>query len=119
MAEKTTEGEKAYPADEQGIEPEPKSSEEVKEEMAEGEADTDVYSAEGREELSDSDGVSTAEEGFMEGEEDKGELGTCASCGAVLGDREEVVEREIKRKKVHFCSEKCAEAGATPEGPEA
>ncbi len=42
---------KTYPAEEQGIEPEPKSSDEIKEDMEEGEKEEDVYSKEGREQL--------------------------------------------------------------------
>jgi hypothetical protein len=121
MEEKTPEKEEeeVYPAEEQGIEQEPRSSEEIKEDMEEGEKEGDVYSAEGREQLGDDSEMSPAEQGFMEGEEEKGELGTCAHCGKILGDREEIVEKEIKGKKVNFCSEKCATSGTTPEGPEA
>jgi len=79
-----------------------------------GEKETDVYTEEGREELTVDEGeISSWEEGFSEGATGKGQAGTCAHCENVLGDREEgVVEREYQGKKMFFCSDKCA--GARP-----
>lgn len=101
-----------YPDAEQGIKANPKSSEEVADEMEEGNKEEDVYSEEGREKLEEEEGIEPFEEGFMEGESGEGSLGACAHCGKPLGDREEVVERKIKGKEVFFCSEKCASGGS-------
>jgi len=86
MADKAqVEGEEveAYPAKEQGIEPE-KTSEEKKEDMEEGEKDEDVYSEEGREKLEEDDEIDDWEAGYMEGAEHKGEQAMCAHCRKVL-----------------------------------
>ncbi|MFC1769369.1 hypothetical protein ACFLZX_06430 [Nanoarchaeota archaeon] len=69
----------------------------------------DVYSEEEREKLVESDSISPTEEAFMEGAEDKGELGVCAKCGKPLSQKkEEVVEKEIDGEIMWFCSSDCA-----------
>lgn len=77
-----------------------------------GEKDADVYSEEGREELTENDEMSAEEEGFVEGAEgqdEKGVHGNCPTCGKTLGDREDgIVEREINGEKVFFCCDECA-----------
>ena len=70
------------------------------------EKETDVYSEEGREDLVDSDEISPAEEGFMEGADGDGQGAKCRKCGKPLADA--VVEREIEGEIHRFCSEKCA-----------
>jgi hypothetical protein len=72
-----------------------------------GEQEADVYTEEGREELVADDEISPSEEGFSEGAEGKGQLATCGSCDAVLGD-ENVIEKEVDGNIVFFCSEECA-----------
>ncbi len=81
-----------------------------------GEHDADVYTEEGREELTVDEGeIAPWEEGFAEGASGKGKNAVCAQCSAVLGDRDEsVVERVYKGVLLFFCSEKCAKAGKKP-----
>jgi len=77
-----------------------------------GEKDEEVYSEVGREKLQEDDEISPTEEGFMEGAEDKGELGTCGSCGKPISqDSEEVVETKVDGEIVWYCNEECAEKG--------
>jgi len=102
----------AYPSEEQGIEPEPKSSEEEKDEMETGEKEEDVYSEEGREKLEEDAEIDTWEEGFMEGAEHKGEQGMCAHCRKVLSQgKDKIVEKEVKGRVLWFCSDECASKG--------
>lgn len=67
----------------------------------------DVYSEEGREDLVDSDEISPAEEGFMEGAHDDGQGAKCRRCGKVLSD--DFIERRKSDEIFRFCSEKCSE----------
>jgi hypothetical protein len=78
-----------------------------------GGQEADVYTEEGREELTEDEGeISAWEEGFSEGAEGS-ESAHCENCDKPLGDREEnVIEKEVKGKILLFCSEKCAKAGA-------
>ena len=69
--------------------------------------DKDIYSEEGREDLVDSDEISAAEEGFMEGAEGDGQGAKCRKCGAVLGD--DFIEKKIDGDICRFCSDECAE----------
>lgn len=96
--------------DEDFAEESDESSDELKEEMDSGEREADVYSEAGREDLVEADELEPDEEGFMEGAEEKGELGHCATCHKVLDtdDKENVIERRIKGDIVWFCSENCA-----------
>ena len=83
--------------------------EQEEQKMHQGEKEVNVYSEQGREELVEEDGMNTAEEGFSQGAEDGGDLGTCATCDKVLGDRDaNIVEKEINNEKVFFCSDECA-----------
>ena len=85
--------------------------EEMEQKMSTGEAETDVYSEEGREELMEDDEVSEWEEGFAEGEAEP-EKAHCAGCGKVLGqDKSKIVEKEVKHTIYYFCCDKCASAG--------
>jgi len=78
-----------------------------------GDKEADVYTEEGEEELTEEAEIAPWEEGFSKGAE-LVEGGHCAHCHKPLGDREEgVIEREYKGETLFFCSEKCAEAGAT------
>ena len=98
-----------YPSEEQGIKKE-KTSEEKAQEMETGKKAEDVYTEEGREKLVEVGEISPAEAGFMEGAEDKGELGNCATCGKPIGEaRETVIERKIKGELYWFCCNDCAE----------
>lgn len=78
-----------------------------------GQAEADVYSPEGREELTEEEGeIAPWEEGFMEGAEGRGGFAECASCEKLLRlKKEDVIERVIRGKRFWFCSEKCAKAG--------
>lgn len=68
----------------------------------------DVYTKEGREELAEDEGeLAPWEEGFAEGAE-KGAYGDCEHCGTPLGDRGEIIEKEIGDEVKWFCSERCA-----------
>jgi len=114
MEKTNVEGEEvdAYPSEEQGIEPEPKSSEEIKEDMEKGEKEENVYSEEGREKLEEDSEISPTESAFMEGAEHKGEQGMCAHCRKVLDqEKDTIVEKEIKGRVLWFCSEECANKG--------
>jgi hypothetical protein len=104
MAEKE---EKTYSAEEQGIEKE-KSSEEKEQEMEHGERDEDIYTDEGREKLEEDGEISPAEEGFMKGASQAGQLGKDALTGEPLMDVEDVVEAEIDGKIYRFVSEENA-----------
>ena len=81
-----------------------------REDMDLGEKDEEVYTEVGREKLEEDDEISPSEEGFMEGAEDKGELGTCANCGKPIPqDSDKVVETKIDGEIVWYCCEECAE----------
>ncbi|MBD3309703.1 hypothetical protein GF351_00635 [Candidatus Woesearchaeota archaeon] len=92
------------------------TSEQIEQEMEEGEKEEDVYSEEGREKLVEDDEIEPAEEGFMEGAEEKGEMAKCENCGKILDtdDKSSIVERELDGEKHWFCSEKCAMGGEQP-----
>ncbi|MFQ5475190.1 MAG: hypothetical protein ACE5DM_05105 [Candidatus Nanoarchaeia archaeon] len=77
-------------------------------EMETGDAEEDVYTEEGREQLVEDDEISTAEEGFMEGAEGLGQQGKCAVCGAILTE-DNTVERKVDGELKWFCSDKCSE----------
>ncbi len=70
-------------------------------------ADEDIYSKEGREDLVDSDEISPAEEGFMEGAHDDGQGAKCRKCGKVLMD--DFIERKIGDEIFRFCSDECVD----------
>lgn len=78
------------------------------EEFALGEAEEDVYTEEGREDLEESDEISNVEEGFMQGWEEESKVSRCANCKKVLREDKEY-EEDINGKMAYFCSEECAE----------
>lgn len=77
-----------------------------------GEKEENVYTEEGRESLVEDDEIEPWEEGFSEGADHEGSLGTCAHCDKVLGeDKGSIVEKEYDGEVWFFCSEGCAKAG--------
>lgn len=75
--------------------------------MKKGDADEDVYSEEGRELLEEDDEIETWEQGFIEGEEEGGQLGKDALTGApLMGDK--VIQVKIKGRLYRFANEKNA-----------
>ena len=76
-----------------------------------GGKEEEPYDEEGREKLVEDDEISPREEAFMEGAEEKGELGACANCGNPLDqdDRSKVVEKKIKGEIKWFCCDACVE----------
>ena len=73
-----------------------------------GEKEADVYTEEGREELTeDDDEMAPWEEGFAEGATGRGQKAKCAACGKILSqDENKIVEREYRGETQWFCSEK-------------
>ncbi len=69
--------------------------------------DKDIYSEEGREDLVDSDEISPAEEGFMEGADGDGQGAKCRKCGKILGD--DFIEKKIGDEICRFCCDECAD----------
>jgi len=101
---------------EEFLEPEEHSGthEDVEVKIHIGDKEADVYTEEGREELTEDEGeLAPWEEAFSKGAEGK-ESGNCAHCNKPLGDRKEVIEKEVKGETVFFCSEKCANSGVMP-----
>jgi hypothetical protein len=86
-----------------------KSSEEMKEEMAQGERDEDTSTDEGREQLVEDDEIEPWEAGFAEGASNEGQLGKDALTGEPLMDVDDVVETEIDGKLYRFVSEENAQ----------
>ena len=75
--------------------------------MKKGEVDEDVYSQEGRELLEEDDEIETWEQGFIEGEEEGGQLGKDALTGAsLMGDK--VIQVKFKGRVYRFVNEKNA-----------
>ena len=70
------------------------------------EEERNVYSDEAREELTDSDEINEAEDGFMKGYEEETNTSECANCHSVLTD--DVIEEEFDGELCRFCSEECA-----------
>ena len=86
----------------------PKSKEEKKKEIEEGDVDEDIYNDEGREEMMEEDDEITDEdEGFMKGYEEGAKAAKCPVCGEVL--ESDFVEREIDDDTYRFCSEEHAD----------
>lgn len=100
------------PEKEEFAEPEEHTEPHEEREMAlhMGEEGVDVYTEEGREELTEDEGeIQPWEEGFSKGASGPGSQGVCEHCGKPLGDREEeVIERRIDDEIKLFCSEACA-----------
>lgn len=83
----------------------PKTPEKLQTEMDTGEKPEEVYTEEGREKLVEDAEIEDWEQGFMEGAEERGEQGSCAYCGNLLGeDKTKVVEREFNGEIKWFCS---------------
>ena len=97
-------------APEEGLEDEPEEHaekpEEFRREMEEGIREEDVYTEEGRDELTESDEIESWEEGYVEGAKGKETL-TCRNCKKVIV--ESPIEREIEHEIHWFCSDRCAE----------
>ncbi len=94
---------------------EPDKVEEFTNKVKVGDKETDVYTEEGREILTEGDEMKPWEEGFSQGAANKGHLGVCARCGKILSDEEDkVVEKEFNREMRRFCCDKCAQAGPDP-----
>ena len=79
-------------------------------EHGEDEAEEDVYTEEGADQLVDDGEITPAEAGFIRGTQQSSDK-SCAKCGKPLGD--EPVEREIDGEILQFCSEKCADEDQT------
>ena len=71
--------------------------------------DRDVYDEETRNKLEEDAEITPQEEGFMEGYDEGAKSSNCPKCGAVIVEKEKVVEREIKGGHYMFCSERCAD----------
>ncbi len=97
-----------HPAEEQGILKD-ETSEEIKEDIKEGERDEDPYTTEGREALVEDDEMNAEEAGFMEGASGAGQLGKDALTGEPLMDVEDVVEIQIDGQKYRFVNQENAE----------
>ena len=74
-----------------------------------GEKDEEPSDEIGREKLVENGELSAAEEGFLEGAEEKGELGVCSTCGKPLGERGDVIEREVDGELKWYCKDVCAD----------
>jgi hypothetical protein len=86
----------------------PKTKEQKKEEIEEGNKEENVYSEEGREVLKEEeDEIKAEEEGFMKGYEEGEKMAICQTCRKVLAD--EVVERDFAGETYRFCSEQCVD----------
>jgi len=85
------------------------TSEEKKDKMEQGELDEDVYSEEGKEKEVEDDEIEPWESGFMEGADGGGKGGKCRSCGKVLVEEEDIVEKEVNGEHMVFCSDACVE----------
>lgn len=86
----------------------PKTKEEKKREIEEGDVEEDIYSEEGREELFDEeDELTDMDEGFMKGYEEGAKSAKCPICGEVI--EYDFVEREIDDDIYRFCSEEHAD----------
>ena len=67
----------------------------------------DIYNEEGREEQTENAEITPEEEGFMEGYDEGDKSSNCPTCGKVIVEKEEVVEREIDGEHYMFCSPIC------------
>ncbi|MBI4141662.1 hypothetical protein HY484_01930 [Candidatus Woesearchaeota archaeon] len=77
-----------------------------------GQKEADIYTEEGREELTEDDEMEPWEEGFAEGATGRGQKAHCPVCGKILSqDESEIVEREYRGETYWFCSDKCAKTG--------
>jgi len=93
--------------------------EEERKEIDEGDAESNMYSEAGREDLmEDEDEITDLDEGFMKGYEEGEKMARCPVCGKVI--EFDFVEREIDGEMYRFCSEEHAEKFAKEHtGPKA
>lgn len=85
-----------------------KTLEEERREIDKGEAEDEVYSEAGREDLmEDEDEITDLDEGFMKGYDEGSKMAKCPICKEVLED--DFVEREIDGEIYRFCSDEHAE----------
>jgi len=54
------------------------------------------------------DGLSSSEEGFMQGYMDEEEISECAECGVAITEEKSVITRCFEEEEYTFCSENCA-----------
>lgn len=73
----------------------------------EPEKEDDVYNKESRDQQEEDAEITPEEEGFMKGYE--GESVNCATCGKVIVDKENVVQKEIEGEEKIFDSQHCAD----------
>ncbi|MFH1331992.1 MAG: hypothetical protein ABIH63_01780 [archaeon] len=86
----------------------PKTKEQKKKEIESGEAEENIYSEEGREEMfEEDDELTDIDEGFMKGYEEGAKSAKCPVCGQVV--EYDFVEREIDDDVYRFCSEEHAD----------
>ncbi len=92
-----------------------KTLEEEKEEIISGDAEENIYSEAGREEMAeDDDELNDSDEGFMKGYEEGAKVAKCPVCGEILED--DFVEKDIDGEHYRFCSEEHAEKFAKERG---
>jgi len=86
----------------------PKTKEQKKKEIGDGDTEENIYTEEGREEMFDEDDELTdIDEGFMKGYEEGAKAAKCPVCGEVV--EFDFVEREIDDDIYRFCSEEHAD----------
>jgi len=54
-------------------------------------------------------GLSSSEEGFMQGYMDDEEIPECAECGGALENDKNPILRDVDDEKLNFCSSSCAD----------
>tara|TARA_Y100000310_G_C20069345_1_gene528618 strand:- start:83 stop:319 length:237 start_codon:yes stop_codon:yes gene_type:complete len=54
-------------------------------------------------------GLSSEEEGFMQGYLDEEETPECSECGAALDDEKNIIRKELDDELQAFCSKSCSE----------
>ena len=84
--------------------------EEERADIEAGEAEENVYSEAGREELLETeDEITDVDEGVMKGYDEGAKAAKCVACGTVLEDTSDIVELEHNDQTYRFCSSECAE----------
>lgn len=86
----------------------PKTKEQKIREIEKGDAEENIYTEEGREEMfDDDDELTDVDEGFMKGYEEGAKSAKCPICGQVI--EYDFVEREIDDDIYRFCSDEHAD----------
>ena len=86
---------------------EEKTKEEKMKDMELGDAESDIYSGAGREELiEEEDEITDLDEGFMKGYEEGAKVAECKNCKSVLLDN--FVESIVDDETCRFCTQECA-----------